>query len=433
MKAWLVSIAAVVAAVALLATNLDKILTVSAKWLGPYLVPYIRPQANMAIRLDDNITAEPDVFVSDPANEAHVLAIGHVRHGEPAVLTVSANTLYKIGWQGTNIAPGAVKDVLALKGASAFRLVPTDEGKDEGKGGVFRVTLRPADADVAPLTATEPSAGLLISAGAARVASEPAVVIGAGALPELDRAVAIVGLFETGTTDCTRQVRWFEPPPLGVDPFHPVPKAPSVGCLGMTIPGWLTDVIATIDSGDAHRLDAILGDDAAVVRVNVTEDAKYRNAPSSMESFSMEGGQFWTGAPPQRAMERLISTPEFWVAYQGRVLAAYAQAAVLARQIGLVSERGRLLIFDRLIWLGPAGVVRGVQAYVQRYPETAQDRPDSEKARILAIGNIFKAIYPRRLHGYAVERIVTSRIDTIVSGHGLVRGISFDLEHFQDG
>jgi hypothetical protein len=347
MKAWLISITAVVAAVALLATNLDKILTVSAKWLGPYLMPYISPQAHMAIRLDDNITAEANVFVSDPDPEKkdHVLAVGRVRQDEQAVLTVSAKELYKIGWQGVgpNIEAGAVTGVLAVEGASAFRLVKTGEGECHPSAGniasecgVIKVTLRPSNADAAPLSATEPSAGLLISARSAS---------GAGAFPELDRAVAIVGLFETGTADCARHVSWLSPPAIsGRDD-----TVPSVGCFSMTIPGWLTDVIATIDGGDAHRLDAILGDDAAVVRADVKEDVKYTNAPPPIWE-----PEFWRNAPPQRAMERLIATPEFWVAYQGRVLAAYAQAAELARQIGLVSERGRLLIFDRLIQMGPA-------------------------------------------------------------------------------
>jgi hypothetical protein len=121
-KTWLISVGAVVAAVALFATNIDNILTVSAKWLGPYLAPYISPQAHIAIRLDDEAVKGADVFVSDPASEAHVLAVGRTRRGEEAVLTVPANVLYKVGWQGPNIAAGvAALPVLARQGASASR------------------------------------------------------------------------------------------------------------------------------------------------------------------------------------------------------------------------------------------------------------------------------------------------------------------------
>jgi hypothetical protein len=106
------------------------------------------------------------------------------------------------------------------------------------------------------------------------------------------------------------------------------------------------------------------------------------------------------------------------------VLAGYARATEVAREIGLVSERGRLLIFDRLVQGGPGPVERGARTYAERYPATAQDRPSTEQARIRALGDIFKT---DRTIGDM--RSVERRVDTIVSGRGSIRGISFDLDH----
>jgi hypothetical protein len=107
----------------------------------------------------------------------------------------------------------------------------------------------------------------------------------------------------------------------------------------------------------------------------------------------------------------------------GRVLATYAQATDVARQIGLVSERGRLLVFDRLVNAGAGSVARGVKSYAAQYPEGAPGRPDSEAARIRSLGEIFKS----QLRSSAFAANVARRIDTIVSGHGSVRGVTFDL------
>lgn len=396
MKSWLISLGAAIAALAVVAANIDKVVTIGVKWLGPVLAPYINPQAQIAIRLDDEAAAVADVFVSDPASETHPLASARTRYGQEAVLTVPANILYKIGWQGPKIEAGAVERVLAVKGESSFHLVSTGEAE-----GRIKVTLRETDGAAAPFPATEPSAKLLI---AARAANEAAAVIGPGALPELDRAVAIVGLFETGTTDCARRV--FSVPAF-VGGLAPGAKTIAVGCLAFESPGWLADVITATDGGEAHRLDAILADDAPAMR-----------------SYAREMPVLPPAEQLQRAGARLVASPEFWIAYQSRVLQAYAQATDIARHVGLVSERGRLLVFDQLIVRGPGGIARAAQAYTQRYGQPGQAPPDSEKARILALGNIFKALPAPTAFAPAIAR----RIDTIVTGRGSARGIAFDLD-----
>jgi hypothetical protein len=382
MKGWLVSMAGVIAAVAVVAGNLDKILSTGATWLGPYIIPYVSPHAVMSVALDPDLAIAVDVFVADPSNEANAIAVSQTHREQKAVLNVPANTRYTIGWQGAGLEAGQAQHILAVKGESLFHLMRT--GMADGQ---IRVSLRQNDPSQPELPTTEPSAKLLISARASQAATNPSISISTGALPELDRATAIVGLFETGTTDCARRLFFIR----GV---------PAVGCLAASIPGWLADMITTLDAGDARRLDPLLGENASSVR----------NYAQDKHSVPQE-------AQLRQAMESLITAPEFWIKYQTRVLAAYAQATDAARQIGLVSERGRLLIFDQLVLGGPGIIARGVRSYAERYPEGATNRPDSEAARVRALGEMFKSQLPG----------AGRRIDTIISGQGSIRGVTFDL------
>ncbi|HEX3348687.1 MAG TPA: hypothetical protein VHS58_11365 [Acetobacteraceae bacterium] len=103
------------------------------------------------------------------------------------------------------------------------------------------------------------SAGLLISARSVAASGEPAA-LGSAAVPEVDRAMAIVGLLETGTTDCARRAFWIR----AVGAADAV--APAICCLSASVPGSLEDVIAALDKGDAHRLDRLLGENAGAMR-----------------------------------------------------------------------------------------------------------------------------------------------------------------------
>jgi hypothetical protein len=384
MKSWLVWLAGVIAAIALVAHNLDTILATGAKWLGPYLIP----KAAMSVALDADLAITADVFVADPADKTRAIAVDLARRDRKAVLNVPANTFYTIGWQGAGLEAGAAEHVLAAKGESLFRLVRTGEADAQ-----IKVGLRQSDGGEPKPVTTEPSAQLLLSARASQAAANPSIGISSGALPELDRATAIVGLFETGTTDCARRLYFFR-------------GTPAVGCLAASIPGWLADVITTLDGGDSHRLDTLLGENATSIR----------NFAQDVHAVPQE-------AQLNQAMERLTAAPEFWISYQSRALATYAQATDVARQVGLVSERGRLLVFDRLVNAGAGSVARGVKIYAAQYPEGAPGRPDSEAARIRSLGEIFKS----QLRSSPFAANVARRIDTIVSGHGSVRGVTFDL------
>jgi hypothetical protein len=126
-------------------------------------------------------------------------------------------------------------------------------------------------------------------------------------------------------------------------------------------------VITALDGADARRLDTLLGENAAPIR-----------------SFAQDAHAVPQQAQLKQAMDRLTAAPEFWISYQTRALATYAQATDLARQVGLVSERGRLLVFDRLVNQGAGSVACAVKSYAVQYLAGAAGQPNSEAARSLA-------------------------------------------------
>jgi hypothetical protein len=388
---WLIG---AVAAMAVLASNVDKILSITLKWVAPYIVPYISPVAIIQVTLEDGIPGSADIFIAETGGNPHAIAVDRVQSGRLAKLSVPANIVYTIGWQGSAIEAGATGRVLAVKGESSFHLMKMDTAQ-----GQIKVALRQDDASQATPAATEPSARLLLSAQAVQAAGNAGFSLVAGALPELDRAAAIVGLFETGTTDCARHFMLVRDFRSGANANVPV-----VGCMGASIPGWLADILTILDEGESHSLDALLGDAASQVRALVRDH-------QTMPDDALRA-----------VIERLTASPEFWVRYQNRVLAAYIDATVAARKAGLTSERGRLLLFDRLVQMGPGGVQTGLRVYNERFPEGAANRPATESQRIRVLGDIFKSAAPGVL-----ATAFARRIDTIVSGRGTVRGIAFDL------
>jgi hypothetical protein len=390
--AWVLG---VIATVALLLTNLDSIISFGTKWIGPYL----KPRAEISVVLGGDLDFTADVFVAEPTNETQVVAVDQKLRGRQAVLIVPADTIYTIGWQGPGLEAGAAPHILAVRGKSSFRLERTGESQ-----GQIQLSLRKSSPSQEELAVIQPSANLLLSARAAQ-GIDPFASIATSALPELDRAVAIVGLFETGTTDCAR--RLFYVMAFGVRQY----KAPVVGCIGASIPGGLSNMIIGLDGGDTlHRLDALLGEDAGLIR-NYAKD--------------------WHAVPPEgplrQAMQRLVATPEFWIEYETYVLSAYAQATDEARKIGIASERGRLLVFDRLVSGGPGMVRRAISRYVEQYSKGSSGSLTNQTERIRALGELLKAEIPTIFAQSPGAQFARRRIDTIVSGHGTIRGITFDL------
>ncbi len=156
--------------------------------------------------------------------------------------------------------------------------------------------------------------------------------------PRLDRAVAVVGLFETGTTDCARR--------LAIVPGSVSSgRSLAVGCVGAMAPGWRTPVLKRLD-GNAGAIEHLFGDDATAAR-------------------TLLGGGGINEADVRRVSRAARGDPEFWIAYQDSVLDAYAQATALAQTAGFVSERGRLLVFDRMANSGVGSVNRAIARYAE--------------------------------------------------------------------
>ncbi|MDR6955297.1 hypothetical protein J2X65_004676 [Ancylobacter sp. 3268] len=395
MRNWLVGLGSVIAAVALVVGNADKILSFAKTWVAPSLAPYFTDQAVMTVRIEPGVDLAADVFAADPANANRAVAVAQARKGEDARLTVPARMLYTLGWQGPGLKAGAAEKLLAVEGGSVYML-----GRKSEADGLVELTLRrgaSSDGGGEPPApaAGEPSAGLLLSARAARAVADPgAAPPASGSLPEFDRALAIVGLFETGTTDCGRRVSVER----AVRGFG---RSLSVGCVGASIPGWLGEMIAALDDGTTRRLDTLLGEDAKPLR-------------ALANGFNDVGGDDLA-----RAGRQLMALPEFRIAYQQRVLDAYRQAAEFARAFGLASERGRLLVFDRLVQAGPGSVRRALTQFAALDPAP----PTGEPERIAAVGALFAG-----QRSGAPQPAVARRIDTIVTGRGTVRGIAFSLD-----
>jgi hypothetical protein len=381
-KTTMIAVAAAIASVAAIMTNLNTLLSFGATWIAPRLEPYLFPRATIALEVDPDVSVAPTVFIAEQKSPNVVIDSSAAGPHKRATLTVTAKAIYTIAWQGSGVEAGAAEKIFAGEGESLYRLGRKGDPVD----GQVRLVLRQSDSQKSEPQAAEPTAALLLSAKALQATKDPGALVVSAVLPELDRALAIVGLFETGTTDCAHKLAWMR-------------GRPSVGCLGMSTPGWLGDVITSLDGGDANRLDQIVGEHATTLR-SLAQNPR-ANVPD---------------ADLRQAMERLAASPEFWIQYQVRATAAYAEAADAARRLGLTSERGRLLVFDRLVQVGPGGVKRGISAYSEQFPEGSGARPTTEAGRIAALGDIFKGMGS------------TQRVNTIVTGHGSIRGVGFDLD-----
>jgi hypothetical protein len=356
-------------------------------WLYPRLEPYFSPRSTIHVDLAADMPVKVSLFVEDPVNPGTSLTTSDVQQRQPAVLIVPTGPIYLIGWTGPGLEADTRK-IPFVKGDSSFHLVSAGSAGSLG----LKLSLVQEDPAQAILPGPGPSAGLLFSAKARAAAESSKPFAPTIVLPELDRAVSIIG-FETGTTDCARHVFWM---PSG---------GPLIGCLAFSVPGWLGDVITSLDGGEAHRLDTIVPAQAALLR-----------------NFVQNPGSVGGDAELRGAINSLVAEPEFWIQYEAKILVGYNEAAGAARKVGFVSERGRLLMFDRLVNGGPGAVNRAIREYSDKYPATSPSRPGTEAARIAALGEIFEADLRPQLP------VVKQRIDTIVRGHGTIRGIAFDLD-----
>ena len=392
-----VTLAAIVAVV----SNVETLHTKIANWADTIL----RPHAAMEIRLESGIDRQTDVAIASPSEKDRVIDIRRTTSGESAIFRLPVDARYTVFWQGAGIKAARIDDVVVSRAGSRFRLVSTGSEQDLEVLALRNVAIDSGEAASDPATPQPAPASLLVSAIAASAARNPAIhPLANGVLPELDRALMVVGLFETGTTDCARRL-------LVAETFV------SVGCLGISLPGPLPKLIADVDGDEARRLDGLLG------AADAQEFRESLQANSSTEPLLVKG----TIKSIVTGLRQLTAMREFWIAYQQFALDLYEQALEAARSFGLTSDRGVLFMLDKIVHQGPLVISRIRPAYARDV--AAHDAPNEEE-RLQVLGELAK-----RSIGKLPERprsFIEVRIDTIVSGKGTVRGVAFDLGELVD-
>lgn len=378
---------ALLAAVATILGNVDKI----AASVGGWLRPWLQSQAEIEVVLDTKTPKSITVALVDKDRVIDTQVLQGARAGQ---FLAPAHSRYTLIWQGPATKPERADDILAPPGRTRWRLVAAG-----GADGQEVLSLRPVGTEDGPTT-SPPSAGILASVVAAQSSRDPSArPPGSGLVPELDRAVFIVGLFESGTTDCHRAVT--------VQSF-----GIGVGCLGIGIPGWLSDVLLRLRDRKPDALRRAFGDDEPFIISLLEGSDILRRLRAGLET------------PERRdsiaaGFSRLVETIEFRQIFHAQIVDAYGDALKSARLLGLESERGTLFVFDRTINQG-AGIVARLHGMVEADPAgfSALD----EAGRIRRFGDALKARVPSVMRSYTARRI-----DAIQGGRATVRGITYDL------
>lgn len=387
LKAWWIGGAALLAAIAGVLGNIDKV--------GAVLQPWLLPQSSMHVSLE----SPPGRALTGAVEGPRVFEARVVAGGGTVTFDVPANARYTVAWQGVGFKAAQASGVIVPREPLRWRLFPAGREQDQDI-----LTLKAENA-AAPLATAPASAGILIASTAAARGPGTAPAAGVEALPEVDRAQSVIGLFEVGTTRCTGTA-------------IVTPYALGFGCLGASLPGPVAAVITKLGTQSPGLLDAVLGEEAALVRdlVNrgVSDQTWY--APLAEDAPRR-----------QRLRERLqalVATPEFRIELQRLVFDWYNRALLEARALGLQTERGVLFVFDRVVQQGPGGV-RSVRAdYEARIAAGGQA---SERERIALLASLLEQRVSQRIPE-AFRAQVRQRIVILASGKGTFRGIAFDLD-----
>lgn len=324
-----------------------------------------------------------DVGIASADNPSYML-LKTVTRDSPATFVVPANKSYTVYWQGSGFLAASYSQLLAPASTIHALLV--------GKA-------RQDDVLVLQLRLDDPSRG---GEKVVETTNAPAELLltqvnPQGALPGFDRAVAIVGMFVTGTTTCGKTV------------FNFGDFEPNLGCLGMS----LADVLpaASVEMGG----DATLG-------LNELTPHQQELLQKLMTLRFLDK-DITSDRDYGPLVARVTQVPEVWVAAQTRALQLYAEALGVARALRLRSERGVLLAFDRIVMEGSARVTRAVPE-INRAIADGGGEP-TEAGRIAVAAAYFRdnLKVPGPLRA-ALER----QINTIESGKGSLRGVDFDLD-----
>lgn len=387
LKAWWLGGAAVLAALAGVLGNIDKI--------GAALEPWLLPRTSLHVALDGPPGRTATVAVEGPrVFEARIVAAG-----TGVDFDVPANARYTIAWQGVGFKPGQASGLIVPRERLRWRLSPAGREQDQDL-----LALKGENAS-APVATAPASAGILIASAAAARGPDGSRASGAEAIPEVDRAQSVVGLFEAGTTRCTNTA--------SVSQF-----GLGFGCLQVALPGPAAVIITRLDSQSPGLLDALLGDEAGLVRDLVGRRVNDQTWYAPLAADAPRRQRL------RESLRALAATPEFRIELQRLVFDWYNRALQEARTLGLQSERGVLFVFDRVVQQGPGGI-RGVRAdYEASLPAGGQA---SEQERIALLASLLQQRISQRVPE-ALRARMLERIGILASGKGTLRGVSFDLE-----
>jgi len=390
-KLWLYS-AAAVAALAGLMVNLDTIASYAARWLGPWL----RQETRIDVLFD---APHERTLILAIAEGSDVLDTQTIHGGMTARFRVPAHARYTLVWQGPRFKAASIGDILAPSQSYLWRLALA--GREE-ETDLLKLL---AEGLAEELQTAAAPASLLVSAQAAVFARNPALRNnGFALLPELDRAVAVIGLFEQGTTDCALSY-WVTRIGIGA------------GCVGASIPGALGGLITQLDRDHPELINETFGETAALLRDLVAADffEQTRRIRAIYDDKQ-------TLERLRRGTAELVRTPAFRVAHQGRLLAWYRQALATARSLGLQSERGVLFVIDRQVTQGSAAFRRIRAAYDAQLAEHGDIAAFDDRTRLGLLAQLVIDSTPA-----GRRKSVASRVETIVSGKRTMRGVAFDL------
>lgn len=396
---WWTIVFTVIAAIAAVIGNIEKIAGTADHWLGDYL----RPQGIVEIAMMSSLQRELTVALTAGAE---VTKMGELTAEKPAVFAVRANAGYKLIWMGPGYKAGSY-DILVPP--RRMRWVFRSSGQKEEDLDVLELRLE--GGRQAAATAPAP-AGLLIAASAAQIAQNPAIrPARVNLIPELDRALTIEALFEVGTTDCGSHISIVSNSISGSTQII-------VGCLGFGIPGQFADILRNLDQEEPKVLDTALADFAPALRQAMSASSTEETSAALSSASADEVGN----ARLTAALRRLVQTPQVRAAQSEQNLRLYRQALRGADELGLVSERGVLFVFDRLVNQGPSVIKRlqaGISAKLEQRPQGGGTLSEGE--RLVLLGDLVKG----ELHGR--YPFLLRRIDAIVSGRGTFNGIDYDF------
>jgi hypothetical protein len=259
---------------------------------------YLRPQGTVELSIVDS---GQRVLIVALSAGSEVKKMDELTTEKPVVFEVPANAGYKLLWNGPGYKSGSY-DLLVP--AKRMRWAFRQSGREQD---LETLELRLEGEAQAVATAPAP-ADLLIAASAARIAQNPALrPPGAGIVPELDRALAVIGLLEVGTTDCGSFVNAYR---AGGTVMI------NVGCLAMGIPGWLAEILRKLDQEQPAVLDAALGSFAAPLRRAVSATS-FQEVSAALQELAEPEDQM---ASLTAALRRLVQTPSFRVAHNEEIL-----------------------------------------------------------------------------------------------------------------